>query len=120
MVHVCVCVRDREWGTQAVVCVEASPRLPLAGSMVTLGPESNVGQPEAPCMVSAQPRAVVTHQCSPIWCWTYTRSPPPHFLAVDVDLLAFASVFHLVCLHLCLNMSVSLPLKCMQNAWKLR
>ena len=57
------------------VCEGAEPRLPLAGSTVALGPESNVGQPEAYRMVSSRPRAVAT-QCRRIWCWTYTQPNP--------------------------------------------
>ena len=30
-------------------------------------------------MVRSQPGAVVTHQCSPMWCWTSTQpNPNPH------------------------------------------
>ena len=90
-----VCECDLEWGTLGLVCVcvcvclcvRASPRLPLAGSTVVVGHESNAGQSQAHFLVRSRPRAVVPHQCSPMWCWTPI---PPH----PIPLLLEMSLVH--------------------------
>ena len=65
---------------------------------MALGPDSNAGQPVAHCMVSSQPRAAVTHQCSPIWS-RRTTNHPPAFKASQPSSLSPGDQ-HLLPLHL--------------------